>query len=48
MAKKNYKFKVGADLSDGRRFEAGDDVPADIKKLDLDALLEMDAIEEVK
>ena len=36
-------FKVGVNLSDGRRFEAGDDVPKDIKADDLKGL--KDAIE---
>jgi hypothetical protein len=38
-------FKVGVNLSDERRFEAGDAVPSDIKKADLDELKKLDAIE---
>jgi hypothetical protein len=37
-------FTRGCDLSDGRRFEIGDEVPADIKQKDLKALVEMDAV----
>lgn len=39
----NLVFKVGVNLSDERRFEAGDDVPKDISADDLKGL--KDAIE---
>lgn len=47
MAKKDsgeLVFLTGCDLSDGRRFEKGDKVPADVKKEDLAALKEMKAV----
>lgn len=40
-----YTFKTGVDLADGRRFEAGDDVP-DLTAKEFEALTELDAIAE--
>jgi hypothetical protein len=37
-------FTRGGNLSDGRRFEAGAEVPDEIKQKDLEALVEMDAV----
>lgn len=47
MSKKklNATFTTGVNLSDERRFEKGDPVPEDIKQEDLEALVEMNAVE---
>ncbi len=47
MAKKEAtdKFKTGVNLADGRRFEPGDAVPADIAPKELAELKKLDAIE---
>ena len=42
--KKRYIAKVGINLSDDSRFEAGDELP-NLKPSDEAALIEMDAIE---
>jgi hypothetical protein len=39
------KFRVGVNLADGRRFEPGDAVPADITPKELAELKKMNAIE---
>jgi hypothetical protein len=48
MSKKEKKlrFKTGVNLSDDRRFEAGDEVPNDISATEMKALEALDAIEE--
>lgn len=53
MAKKQkptekYLFTVGGNLSDGSRFEAGEDVPATVSESDLAALIAMGAVETVE
>ena len=52
MAKKKDEqkpmvFTTGCNLSDGERFEAGENVPADISDKDKTALIQMNAIAEV-
>ncbi len=52
MAKKKdeskaFVFTTGCNLSDGERFEAGENVPADISDKDKAALIRMNAIAEV-
>lgn len=52
MAKKKqeqakYKFTVGGNLADGRRFEAGEDVPEGLSDKEMAALEELGAIEKV-
>ena len=41
---KDGQFLSGVNLADGRRFEAGDKIPADIDEKDLEVLAELGVI----